>query len=402
MQLTPSQLAFTFSSVGHFFFHYFVAMYFTIVVAMARSWTNPYHELIELWTPGFLLVGLAALPAGKLADRWSAPPLLVIMFIGMGLTTILCGFMTTTTGMMIALAGLGLAASIYHPVGLPWLIRTSSGSTGKKLALNGLFGGVGSAAAGALTGLILVIGNWQSAFIVPGLVCLGCGLLMGWYTLRGRFEVGSTAQSDTVSSHGRSNRNAFLLMLFPLFSMGLIYNAMQGMLPKLLEEQAAFLLQGNLALIGSLVGVVYGIAALMQLVGGWLADRYDLKRVYWYGWMTQPPLLLLITVTENMTLIVITVILVACHTAAMPSENLMLSRFSPRDKQGMAFGIKFVLTFGAGPLAVEMISLAREYYGDFDPLVLGLLAVSLVTVLVISFLPSRTERIRGNVQASEA
>ncbi|HAE01365.1 MAG TPA: MFS transporter, partial [Rhodospirillaceae bacterium] len=58
---------------GHFLFHYFAAMYFTIVLAIERDWQTPYEALMQLWFPAAMLIGFCALPAGRLADRWSSP-----------------------------------------------------------------------------------------------------------------------------------------------------------------------------------------------------------------------------------------------------------------------------------------------------------------------------------------
>ncbi len=67
-----ARLPLVFSCLGHTYMHLFTAFYFVIVLALEDAWTLPYHELIELWTLGALLVGLVALPAGWLGDRWSA------------------------------------------------------------------------------------------------------------------------------------------------------------------------------------------------------------------------------------------------------------------------------------------------------------------------------------------
>jgi MFS family permease len=73
-----------FSSVGHLLNHVFIAFYFVIVLALEVDWQLPYHELLELWTIGALMVGVAALPAGLLGDRIGAPAMMVVYFAGMG------------------------------------------------------------------------------------------------------------------------------------------------------------------------------------------------------------------------------------------------------------------------------------------------------------------------------
>ncbi len=72
MRERSAHLPLVFSSLGHCYMHLFTAFYFIIVLALEEAWALPYHELIELWTLGSLMVGLAALPAGWLGDCWSA------------------------------------------------------------------------------------------------------------------------------------------------------------------------------------------------------------------------------------------------------------------------------------------------------------------------------------------
>ena len=72
MSARSSRLSIVFSCLGHSYMHLFTAFYFVIALTLEDAWRLEYHELIELWTLGALLVGVAALPAGWLGDRWSA------------------------------------------------------------------------------------------------------------------------------------------------------------------------------------------------------------------------------------------------------------------------------------------------------------------------------------------
>ena len=90
--MNNSFLTLTFTSIGHALMHMFAAFYFIIVLAIEDEWKISYDELIKLWTIGALLIGLGALPAGWLSDKWSRSSMMCIMFIGMGFSSIFCGF----------------------------------------------------------------------------------------------------------------------------------------------------------------------------------------------------------------------------------------------------------------------------------------------------------------------
>ena len=88
---TPSaRLAMIFSCVGHFYIHMMTAFYFVIVLTLVVEWDQPYSELLRLWTIASALLALVAIPAGRLADGWSVRGTMVIFFIGMGISSVIC------------------------------------------------------------------------------------------------------------------------------------------------------------------------------------------------------------------------------------------------------------------------------------------------------------------------
>ena len=92
-----ARVAQVFSAIGHLYIHLFTAIFATIVLAIESDWHRPYQELLPLWTLGSLLVGAAAIPAGWLADRWTARGMMAVFFFGIGAGSVLCGFATGPT-----------------------------------------------------------------------------------------------------------------------------------------------------------------------------------------------------------------------------------------------------------------------------------------------------------------
>ena len=72
--------AILFSNVGHSFSHMFTVLYATAVLYLPKVFDMPYGELLGLSSLGLVLFGVAALPAGWLADRWSQIGMMVIFF----------------------------------------------------------------------------------------------------------------------------------------------------------------------------------------------------------------------------------------------------------------------------------------------------------------------------------
>jgi MFS family permease len=175
-----------------------------------------------------------------------------------------------------------------------------------------------------------------------------------------------------------------------MFSMGFVFHACQVAYPKVFDLRLGRWLGEGALGVGLLVSAVYTLGALMQLGGGYLADMYPLKRVYLAGLVLQAPVLAGVAVATGLPLVVLAAIGVLLSTAALPSENLLLVRFSPRRHQSLAFGMKFVLAFGAGPLAIAFVSRVTETMGTFTPVFMALGALAALAFLTASALPSVT------------
>lgn len=393
LEKSYSELSAFFSNAGHFLMHYFVAMYFTIILALERDWNTAYESLFELWFPASIFIGLFAIPAGRLADKWSSPGMLIIMFLGMGLATVFCGFSETQNILMIFLGFLGIFAAIYHPVGIPWTIKTSKKKPGMRLAINGLFGGIGASGAAIITGWIIANYGWRASFLIPGILCFILGFVMFFSLQLGFIEEGSSNIPEKKElKEDSANIKGVIIMMIPMFIMGLIYSSIQGVMPKLFEERMPELLDGRIELIGTIVGSVYVVGAISQILGGYLADRLPLKNLYLGLWIIQAPLLLLISELGGITLAILVGILTMSGTSILPSENIILSKFASKENQGLTFGIKFLVSFCAAPIGVFLITYIREMTGQFNNLIIFLSILSLFACIAILFLPVRSEK----------
>jgi len=387
MSSRASNLPFVFSCIGHTYIHLFTAFYFVIVLALETAWGLPYHELIALWTPGALLVGLGALPAGWLGDRWSASGMMVVFFIGMGGSAILCGVAGGPVLLAVGLGGIGLFASIYHPVGIAWLVRNTTVNRGKALGVNGIFGSLGVATAGAIGGLLIDLAGWRAAFIVPGAVSLLTGFALWACVHRGLIEgaVVETIRPPTASR--RDLVRVFGVLLLTMFVGGIIFQSTQTALPKLFAGRLGDLAGDGALGVGLLVALVYGVAGVMQLIGGFLADRYSLRAIYMIAFAIQIPLLFFAAGMAGLPLLAVSTMMVVFSIGALPAENMLLANYAPEKHHGLAFGMKFVLAFGAAPLALLLVSAIHRASGGFELLLMVLAGFALLCFAATLLLP---------------
>lgn len=385
MPMSSARLSLLFAAIGHSFIHMFTAFYFTIALTLEDAWALPNHELIALWTLGAVLVGAVALPAGWLANRWSMTGMMVVYFFGLGGSSVAAGLVGGPTSLVWALGGIGLFAAIYHPVGIPWVIRNSVGSGGKILAINGIFGGLGIAMAGIVAGGLSDGLGWRAAFILPGLAAIASGLAMLACVLSGRITEQGPAKAAAPPSSRDDRMRTFAILLLTMFVSGVIFQATQASMPKLFDLRLANLVGDGTLGVGLLVGLVYGVSAFAQIVGGHLADRMPLKTVYVISWVLQVPVLFVAAAIGGLPLVFFAGLLVSLNSASLPAENLLLARYVPAHRHGIAFGLKFVLAFGAGPLAIQLVARIEAATGEFFWLltVLGVFALVVVAAAVL-------------------
>ncbi len=388
MSNNGSRLSLVFSCLGHFYVHLFTAFYFVIVLSLEDVWALPYHELIELWTLGALMVGLVALPAGWLSDRVGAPIMMIAFFLGLGASSLFAGFADGPRMLMLSLGGIGVFAAIYHPVGIPWLVRVArEGRQGQLLAFNGIFGSLGVAGAAMVAGTLIDLSGWRAAFIIPGLVSLTTGIVMLVCLWAGRLQHDGVAAVEKPKHSRRDQLRVFVILLFSMFAAGLIYQSIQGALPKVLEIRHEGIAGEGVSGIGALVATIYALAGFAQLIGGYLADRFPLKWVYVGTYLAQVPLLWLAAGLAGLPFMLVAAMMVMVGAGALPVENMLLARYAPSHRQGLAFGMKFVLTFGAGPVAVQFLALVVAHTGNFYWVFSSLAALALAATLLALWLP---------------
>ena len=381
-----------YAATGHLMMHMFAAFYFVIVLAIEDDWNFSYDELINLWLLGSLLVGLGSIPAGWLSDRWSRSGMLAIMFIGLGTSSILCGFSNNKFSLMINLSALGLFCSIYHPAGISWVVNTSK-ETGKALGFNNIFGGVGIGLGAFSSGLIIDMYNWNYAFIFPGAISIIIGIGLFLHIYQGKISFKNII-SDKFNDNPEQNQllKIAIIMLVSITCMSFVYQILQSSLPKVIDIRLAERLDFGASQIGLIVSFIYIVSGLMNYIGGILADKYPEKNIYLIGILGQGILLFFIFSLSNYFLIIISLFIVAFNSSILPAENLLLAYFSPQKHQSLVYGIKFIVSFAIAPIALFLISTSYETTKEFSYLYLSSGILMLILFFVVFTLPSTQKK----------
>ena len=404
------------SSIGHALMHMMTAFYAVIVLTLAVAWDLPPESLLELYAPAAVLLGVMSLPAGWASDRFGAPPMMVVMFAGLGLSSIACGLVAErdTLSLMLALSGLGIFGAIYHSAGIGWIIRTAR-EPGHAMGVNGLWGSAGLALYGVVPGVLITLASWRAAFIVPGIVCLGVGVVLAWQIRQGR--VGDRPMPVTVGV--QTGRREF----WRVFSVLSVTMALEGILWAAVMFGAALVFETRLAgdiarlrqglaswgvateavlWVGLATSMIYVVSGIAQYaMGRRVIDRYPLRSTYVVAQALQVGAMAALAMGNGYVALLGAIASAVLSSATGPVENILIARYTPSRYHGLGFGAKFVVALGASPLAILLIAWVREATGSLELLFLALAALSVVIALVALLLPAG-DRARDPVLAQAA
>ena len=390
----PSLLiSMAFSNVGHVFTHMLTILYATAVLYLPGVFDLSYGEMLGLSSVGLILFGVGSLPAGWFGDRWSQVGMLVIFFIGIGVSTVFTGLSTNTTGLFIGLSLIGLFASIYHPVGIAWLVACAR-RQGLTLGVNGAFGHLGCAVAPVFVGLMIDYVSWRAAFVLPGAIAILTGVLLWVAWARGWVSDRSADRAPVpVPAHG-DYRRVFLVLLVTMACNGFVYAGMMNTAPKVFELGLTVTLVDSYTGIGMLTGTVIALSSVCSFIGGWLADRYSPRTIYLIFWMLLVPALILVANASGYRLILAMLLAMSFLVTFAAAENMLVAQYTPFRWRSVAYGARFVLALGIGGLTVYVAGDLFDRTGTFGVLYLLFSAAALVAVLCAFWLPSTGRMIR--------
>lgn len=380
--MQPSQLRFLFLNVGHFLDHFFMLIFATVAaLKLTTEWGLSYAELIPYATPGFIAFGVCAIPAGWLADKWSREGMMLIFFLGIGVSAALTSMANTPVQMAFGLAGIGVFAAIYHPVGLAMVVQGRE-KTGVPLAINGIFGNMGVACAALLTGFLIDTAGWRSAFVISGLVSIAIGLSYLWFLRAHDESVAQTSNAKQVNAAELSKSalmRVFGIVLFTTAVGGLVFQSTTFALPKVFAERLTDIAD-SATMIGWYTFIVFSVAAFAQLVVGFLVDNYSVRTVFACVAILQVMFFTLMIQLSGVAALIVAIAFMLAVFGQIPINDVLVGRMVRSEWRSRAYGIRYVVTFSVMATAVPFIAWVHSQWG-FSVL-FALLAVAAAFIFI--------------------
>ncbi len=372
-------------NIAHAIDHLFLLIFATAVAAIAREFgLARWEDLMPFGAGAFLLFGLGSLPAGKLGDQWGRRPMMLVFFFGIGGAALL---VATTQGpwqLAAALTLLGAFASIYHPVGIPMLLQHST-TPGAAIGVNGLAGNLGIAAAAVLTGFLVEHAGWRAAFALPGLACLVFGVLFWWRVPQEREAPSQRKRKASVQLAPRELVRVLAVMTVASASGGLVFNLTTNGNGQMLGERLAAY-ASDPSTLGLLLGAVYAVASVAQVIVGRLIDRFALKPLWLGIVLAQVPMLALAAYAPGWWAWLALLGAMVFIFGAIPFTDATIVRFVDDRMRSRVAGLRLAISLGISSAAVWALGPAVKAAG-FETLFAVMAGVALFNAAVLLLLP---------------
>src|SRR5262245_6398723 len=372
-------------NTGHALDHLFLLIFATAVAAIAADWGMVWPDLMPYTVGAFVMFGLGSLPAGRLGDLWGRRAMMVVFFLGMGVSGLLIALTSGVWSLAAALTLMGIFSSIYHPVGIPMLVQQSK-NPGFTIGLNGLAGNLGIAIAAILTGFLVKYAGWRAAFAVPGVIALVCGVVFLAVVPREQ-EPPARRPKKLVEIPRSVMARILMVMTLAAISSSLIFNFTTNGNGQLLAERLRGLIDDP-ASLGILLALVYTIASLAQLVVGKLIDRYPLKWVYLPIAAMQAPLFLLASGASGWPLYAAVLTFMIFVFGAIPFVDAMIVQYVDDRMRSRVAGMRLAVSFGVSSLAVYALGPTVKAAG-FGTLLTVMAGIAAFTTFCVALLPGR-------------
>ena len=375
-------------NIAHGVDHMFLLIFATAVATIALEFGFArWEDLMPYGVGAFFLFGIGALPSGRLGDLWGRRRMMLVFFFGMGASAVVTAAAQTAWQLAAALTLIGAFSAIYHPVGIPMLVQHAR-NPGATIGVNGLAGNLGIAVAALVTGYLVKVLGWRAAFAIPGVVCIGLGIVFAIVCPHEAEAPGKRKGGARVALSPRMLARAFVVMTAAAVTGSLLFNFTTNGNTQLLAERFRGIVEDPAAL-GILLAAVYAIASVAQLVVGRLIDRFPLKPLYLTIALAQIPLLALAAYAQGWWSFAALVTVMVTVFGAIPFTDAMIVRYVDDRLRSRVAGMRIAVSFSISSLAVWMLGPFVKSLG-FDSLFLLMAAIAACTSAIVTMLPDES------------
>ena len=341
------------------------------------------------------IVGSVVQPAfGHIADRFNRPMLiglgLLLACTGMAMVGVMPGF----AGLVAAVIVSGVGVAMFHPQAARLVNKASTRSRAAgNVALFSFGGNVGFALGPVL--VTATVGAWglpgMLAFAIPGLAMMIIIAVMNGLL----HDIGKTSIVDTRLTNGneapterwktskpRDDWRSFAILCGIVFARSVIlYGCNTFLALHWADVSGADAASGNIVL-----SIFFAAGALATLLGGYIADRWGLRRCIIIGFTTLPFLLAALAYLCSAVATALLVVPLGVALSMVYSPIVVSGQRYLPNHVGLSSGVTLGLAVSVGGVTAPLLGMVADRWG-LDWVFATLAATALIPAALSWILP---------------
>ena len=314
-----------------------------------------YSAMGVVATITFLTYGAGALIGGPLSDRLGS---LTVARVSIGLGGLMSLVFLFANDVVVFGAGMflmALWASFYHPTANGLIAKVFRENTGNAMGIHNAAGNFGQVFTPTVAFLLGVTFNWRLSFVFFGVL----SVVTAW-TLD-RIQVKEEIVPATRQSYMEFLRTPglWLILLYNVI-VGFLFRSVDLFFPSFLSLERNY--TGGIAAVANSMILFFGV--LGQLLGGRGSDRLGQTRTLLAATagMVVSLVLLMVLPTSTVGVVLFIVIYGVSMFGHQPTVTSLVSKLSPRNLMGLAYGVMFFAAFGLGSLSTTVTGYLADTY----------------------------------------
>jgi MFS family permease len=183
----------------------------------------------------------------------------------------------------------------------------------------------------------------------------------------------------------------FVIVLVASICGGVIFNSTTVAMPKVFDERLQSLVSTTLG-VGVLIFFVYAIAAMAQLIVGYLIDRHPIRNVFVTVAAMQVLLLFLASGSQQAVMLVVALGMMFFIFGQVPINDAMVAAYTDDHWRSRMLSLRYVVSFGANAASVPLIAWTYGATGGFGELFVVLGGMAAFMLAMALFYPVRSPR----------
>jgi len=326
-----------------------------LITVIAKDLGASFSSIGFISTLTFLTYGTGALIGGPLSDKLGS---LQVARLSIGLAGLMSLVFLVADNVVIFGVGMflmALWASFYHPTANGLIAKAFPDNTGGSMGIHNAAGNLGQVVTPTLAFFLGVRFGWRISFVFFGVMSMTTALLLDRIEVNeGDLERNPMGYWEFLKTPG-----LWIVLLYNIVVGGL-FRSIDLFFPTFLSTEKQY--TGALAAVANSMILFFGVIG--QLAGGKSSDKMGSQKVLLIATLGMViSLVLLMTLPSSLAV----PLFVALYGVAMfghqPTVTNLISKLSPRNMMGLAYGLMFFSAFGIGSISTSITGRIADAYG---------------------------------------